>query len=162
METAFPDGACPHVAVLLGERGEESAALARFYALGAKRNGWLYYRSLAGRADADRAALTAAGLDVAGLEAAGGETVLGDASDISVEDYVAGWDADAGGARARFEAVSVLPLPRRPGRRHIDRSVEYDRAWDEPETRYCAVRLHRRRGGARPPCRTARGVPRRC
>src|SRR3954452_10277333 len=86
--TAFPDGACPHVAVLLSHSDEVAPALASFYALGAKRNGWLYYRALAGCAAADRAALIAAGLDVDGLEAQGRMVVSEMHPDISVEDYV--------------------------------------------------------------------------
>ena len=63
LETTFAPGACPHVAMLLSSPEEVAPTLASFYALGAKRNGWLCHRSLAGRADCDRAALIAAGLD---------------------------------------------------------------------------------------------------
>ena len=66
LERAFAGGACPHVAMLLSRPEEVAPTLASFYALGAKRNGWLFHRSLAGHAAADRAALTAAGLDVRG------------------------------------------------------------------------------------------------
>ena len=55
LETTFPGGACPHVAMLLSSPEEVAPTLASFYALGAKRNGWLVHRSIAGRADCDRA-----------------------------------------------------------------------------------------------------------
>src|SRR6201999_2077026 len=71
LETTIEPGSCPHLAMLLAHRSEVAPTLASFYALGAKRNGWLFHRSLPGAADADRAALSAAGLDVAGLEAEG-------------------------------------------------------------------------------------------
>jgi hypothetical protein len=130
LERAFPDGACPHVAVLLSHRDEVAPALASFYALGAKRNGWLYYRALTGRADRDRAALTAAGLDVAGLEAAGRMAISEMDPSISVEDYVLSWEAQMQDALARgFDAVWCARFPIGP--EVFNRSVEYDRAWDE-------------------------------
>jgi DcmR-like sensory protein len=64
-------GACPHVAALLKSPDELPSVLASFYALGARRDGWLVHRSIAGEADADRRALGEAGLDAAGLEASG-------------------------------------------------------------------------------------------
>jgi hypothetical protein len=62
-------GSCPHVAVLLKTHDELPEVLASFYALGAKRNGWLSHRSLPGEADLDRERLADAGLPVAELEA---------------------------------------------------------------------------------------------
>ena len=47
-ERLFAGGACPHVAMLLSTAEEVAPTLASFYALGAKRNGWLFHRSLAG------------------------------------------------------------------------------------------------------------------
>jgi hypothetical protein len=129
LDSAFPDGACPHVAVLLSHRDEVAPALASFYALGAKRNGWLYYRALAGRADRDRAALTAAGLDVAALEASGRMAISEIDPAISVEDYVLAWEEQMQQALARgFDAVWCARFP--VGADHFDRSAEYDRAWD--------------------------------
>jgi MEDS: MEthanogen/methylotroph, DcmR Sensory domain len=61
-------GSCPHVAVLLKSHDELPGVLASFYALGAKRNGWLAHRSLPGEIDLDRERLTQAGLQVATLE----------------------------------------------------------------------------------------------
>src|SRR3954465_12518917 len=65
----FDDTACPHMSILLDSFDDVPAALASFYALGLRRSGWLYPRSLPGRGDADRRALSAAGLPVARLEA---------------------------------------------------------------------------------------------
>jgi hypothetical protein len=65
----FDDGTCPHMAILLDSFDDVPAALASFYALGRRRNGWLFHRALPGQAEADRRALTAAGLPVAELEA---------------------------------------------------------------------------------------------
>src|SRR5690349_13430500 len=105
LDSAFPDGACPHVAMLLSHYDEVAPALASFFALGLKRNGWLYYRALAGRAEKDRGALTAAGLDVAGLESAGRMVISEMDPAISVEDYVRGWDAEMEAALTRgFDA----------------------------------------------------------
>jgi hypothetical protein len=64
-------GSCPHMAMLLDSLDEVPSALASFYALGLRRNGWLYHRALPGQGDADRDALTDAGLPVAELESAG-------------------------------------------------------------------------------------------
>lgn len=62
---------CPHLAVLLKSHDELPAVLASFYALGAKRNGWLAHRSLPGESDLDRERLSKAGLQVAELEEEG-------------------------------------------------------------------------------------------
>jgi hypothetical protein len=60
---------CPHLAVFLRTRDEVPRVVADFYALGARRGGWLAHRTLPGNADRERALLSEAGLDVAGLEA---------------------------------------------------------------------------------------------
>src|SRR3954454_24479218 len=59
------------MAILLDSFDDVPPALASFYALGLRRNGWLFHRALPGQADADRAALTDAGLPVARLESEG-------------------------------------------------------------------------------------------
>ena len=64
-------GSCPHLAVLLKSHDELPAVLASFYALGAKRNGWLAHRSLPGQAELDRQRLSEAGLRVEELEEEG-------------------------------------------------------------------------------------------
>lgn len=61
--------ACPHLAVFLRTADELPRVVADFYALGARRGGWLAHRTLPGNADRERTLLAGAGLDVAGLEA---------------------------------------------------------------------------------------------
>jgi MEDS: MEthanogen/methylotroph, DcmR Sensory domain len=61
--------ACPHLAVFLSSADELPGLLVSFFALGARRGGWLAHRALPGDADRERAMLTDAGLDVAALEA---------------------------------------------------------------------------------------------
>jgi hypothetical protein len=69
LEAHLDGEACPHLAVFLRTREELPRVVADFYALGARRGGWLAHRTLPGNADNERALLTGAGLDVAGLEA---------------------------------------------------------------------------------------------
>ena len=125
-------GSCPHLAMLLQRPEEAMPTLASFYALGAKRNGWLYHRTVRGNADADRAALSAAGLDVEALEAEGRMTIAEIDLGISVEDYVHAWEPQFEAALRRgFDAVWWARFPIGPDEAIIERSVEYDRAWDE-------------------------------
>jgi hypothetical protein len=132
LDRAFGGGACPHVAMLLSRPEEVAPTLASFYALGAKRNGWLFHRSLAGKADEDRAGLMAAGLDVSGLEGAGRMVFSEIELSISVEDYVHAWEPEMEAALARgFAAAWWARFPIGPDAEIIERSVEYDRAWDD-------------------------------
>ena len=62
-------GTCPHLAVLLKRENDLYPVLASFYALGAKRDGWLAHRAVQGQAEPDRQRLRQAGLDVEALEA---------------------------------------------------------------------------------------------
>jgi hypothetical protein len=125
-------GACPHVAMLLQRPEEAVPTLASFYALGAKRNGWLYHRTLTGGADADRQALTQAGLDVEALEAEGRMAIAEIDLGITVEDYVHAWEPEFEAALARgFDAVWWARFPIGPDETIIERSVAYDRAWDD-------------------------------
>jgi len=115
--------------MILSRTDEVWPVLANFYALGAKRNGWLLHRTL--DAAADRAALTAAGLDVAALEAAGRMAFDVIALDISVEDYVHAWEPRMEAALARgFEAAWWARFPIGPDAGILDRSVPYEAAWD--------------------------------
>src|SRR5690349_18309420 len=124
LDSAFPDGACPHVAILLSSYDEVAPALASFFALGVKRGGWLYYRSLEGRAERDRAALTKAGLDVAALEQEGRMVISEMDPRISVEDYVNSWEAEMQSALERgFDACWCARFPVGPDDAHIERSV---------------------------------------
>jgi hypothetical protein len=118
--------------MLLSTLEEVAPTLASFYALGAKRNGWLFHRSLAGGADQDRASLSAAGLDVATLEAEGRMVFSEIELDIGVEDYVHAWEPELEAALARgFDAAWWARFPIGPDAEIIERSVEYDRAWDD-------------------------------
>jgi hypothetical protein len=131
LETTIEPGSCPHLAMLLAHRSEVAPTLASFYALGAKRNGWLFHRSLRGRVDADRAELTAAGLDVARLEAEGRMVFSEISLDITVEDYVHAWEPEMEAALARgFDAAWWARFPIGPDAEIIERSVEFDAAWD--------------------------------
>jgi hypothetical protein len=98
---------CPHLAILVPNRDEVMSALASFYGLGARRNGWLFHRSLPGRVDADRALLAEAGLEVAALEADGRLVI----AEPALESDPAGW------------ALRYVPL--------IDEALErgFDAAW---------------------------------
>jgi hypothetical protein len=130
-DAAFTPDACPHVAILLGHMDEVPAALAAFYSLGVKRNGWMYHRSLAGRSAADRARLTAAGLDVPALEDAGRMAFSEMDPHISVEDYVHGSDAEMEAALARgFDAVWCSRFPVGPDAAFVERALAFDRAWE--------------------------------
>ena len=132
LEQAISPGACPHLAMLLSSPAEVAPTLASFYALGAKRNGWLFHRSLAGHADADRAALRAAGLDVALLEQDGRMVFSEISLGITVDDYVHAWEPELDAALARgYEAAWWARFPIGPDATILDRSVEYDAAWDE-------------------------------
>lgn len=131
LEQAITPGACPHLAMLLASPEEVAPTLASFYALGAKRNGWLFHRSIEGRAECDRAALTRAGLDVAALEAQGRMVFSEIPLDITVADYVHAWEPELEAALARgFDAAWWARFPIGPDAAILDRSVEYDAAWD--------------------------------
>lgn len=68
LSLALDRGHCPHLAVLLRTQTELFPVLASFYALGAKRRGWMVHRSLPGEGAIDREGLAAAGLDVDSLQ----------------------------------------------------------------------------------------------
>ena len=71
VEPRVDGGSCPHMAVVLRSGRELPAVLVSFYALGARRGGWVVHHAVPNECDRDRERLTAAGLDVGGLEAAG-------------------------------------------------------------------------------------------
>jgi MEDS: MEthanogen/methylotroph, DcmR Sensory domain len=125
-------GWCPHLAMLLRGPEEVAPTLASFYALGAARNAWLFHRALLGSADADRAALSAAGLDVAGLERERRMTFGEVTADITVEQWVESWEPELDRALERgFGSAWWARFPIGPDEAIIQRSVEYDQAWDE-------------------------------
>jgi hypothetical protein len=112
--------------MLLASYSEVPAALASFYALGAKRNGWLYYRALEGRGAADRAALIAAGLAVDALEAEGRMVFAEMRPEITVEEYVQGWEEEMQAALScGFDAAWCARFP-------VGRAAALERAVVEP------------------------------
>ena len=111
-----PD-ACPHVAMLLSHREQILPLRASFYALGAKRNGWLFHRTNARprrrgpRRAPPRQASTSSGIE------AEGRMVF---SEIEFGDQRGGLGPRLGtGARQRlargFDAHCVGTVPDRPG-----------------------------------------------
>ena len=135
-------------------------ALASFYGLGARRNGWLFHRSLPGRADADRAALAAAGLDVATLEAADRLVVAEPPLETEPDTWALRWVPMLERALARgFDAAWFSRYPIRLTEARIELRLgvrpRVGRRLPRPAGRL-PLRLHRRgrgRGGARPPHR---------
>jgi hypothetical protein len=127
----FDGGACPHMAILLDSPGDVPAALASFYALGARRNGWLIHRALPGQGDADRDALTAAGLPVAELEAQDRfemcELPVSDPPETWAEPWVPVVDRQIAKG---FEAVWWSRFPVGPADDLYDLALRYDRYWE--------------------------------
>ena len=101
LQPALEDGACPHLAVLLRTAVELPPVLASFYALGARREGWLVHRSLPGQVDPERALLAAAGLDVGGLEAEARLVVSELDPAQAPEDYGRAWEPEFQAALGR-------------------------------------------------------------
>jgi hypothetical protein len=124
-------GHCPHLAMLLASYDQVAPALASFYALGAKRNGWMFHRSLPGRAAEDRGALGVAGLDVDGLEAGGRLTVDELPLELAPRAWARPWlrvldERLAGG----FDAAWWSPFPIGPDPIPFEHALAYDRAWE--------------------------------
>jgi hypothetical protein len=124
-------GACPHLAVLLRSEDKLASVLASFYALGARRGGWLVHRVLDGEAEGERERLAGAGLDVAALEAAGRFLIAEFDGAEAPEDSTQRWE------RALDEALSDgysglwysrFPVGRDPER--YARVLLFEQAWD--------------------------------
>jgi hypothetical protein len=127
----FDGGACPHMSILLDTFDDAPAALASFYALGLRRTGWLFHRSLPARGEADRLALTAAGLPVARLEAEGRmeicEVPLTDPPETWAEPWVPVVDRQVG---AGYQAVWWSRFPVGPDEETFELALRYDRHWE--------------------------------
>jgi hypothetical protein len=93
--------ACPHLAVFLRGPDELPTMLASFFALGARRGGWLAHRALPGDAERERTLFTEAGLDVAGLEADGRMVIVEMDFSVPVEDAARPWAKELDDALAR-------------------------------------------------------------
>jgi hypothetical protein len=127
----FDGGACPHMSILLDSFDDVPSALASFYALGLRRNGWLFHRSLPGRGESDRRALTAAGLPVARLES---ETRM-EICEVPLTDPPETW-ADAWvpvvdrQIRAGYPSVWWSRFPVGPDDEVFELALRYDRYWE--------------------------------
>lgn len=125
------EGACPHLTVLLRTSDELYPVLASFYALGAKRNGWMAHRSIAGEADLEREHLSRAGLDVEALEAAGRLTVVEFDPDENPEAAPEPWQKALEEALGR--GLSALWYARHAvgtDEAHYEGVVAFEVAWD--------------------------------
>jgi hypothetical protein len=132
LEPHLEVGACPHLAVLLRSHDKLASVLASFYALGAKRGGWLVHRVLGGEAEGEREQLSRAGLDVAALEAAGDLLIAEFDGAEAPEHSTQRWeraleDALAGGYTGLW--YSRFPVGPDPGQ--YARVLLFERAWDE-------------------------------
>jgi MEDS: MEthanogen/methylotroph, DcmR Sensory domain len=127
----FDGGACPHMSILLDTFDDVPAALASFYALGLRRGGWLFHRSLPGEADADRAALTEAGLPVAELEAEDRMEIYSVPLTDPPETWAEPWIPVVERQLARgFEGVWWSRFPVAPDERMWEIALRYDRYWE--------------------------------
>ena len=124
--------ACPHLTVLLKTADELYPVLASFYALGAKRNGWMAHRSLAGEAELDRERLSGAGLDVEALEFDGRLAVVEFDPDEKPDASPEPWQKALEEALGR--GLSALWYSRHavgPDERQYDGVVAFEVAWDQ-------------------------------
>jgi MEDS: MEthanogen/methylotroph, DcmR Sensory domain len=125
-------GACPHLAILLKTTDQLYPALASFYALGAKRNGWMAHRSIAGEAQLDRERLSGAGLDVEALESAGKLAIVEFDPDENPEASPQPWQKALDEALGRGR--SALWYSRHavgPDAAHYEGVVAFELAWDQ-------------------------------
>ena len=125
-------GGCPHLAVLLRDPAELPSVLASFYALGAKRNGWLVHRALPGGEAAERESLSEAGLDVAGLEDEGRLRIVEFDLDETAEQSAQRWARELDSALDRgFEALWYARFAVGAPESEGEDVVLHERAWDQ-------------------------------
>ena len=158
-------GWCPHLAILVPGAAAVVPALASFYGLGARRNGWLFHRALPGQADADRAALDRRR---ARRRRAGGRRAAAPSpsrrSRADRERWAQPWVPVAERARSRAASRRRGSRASRsgPSEDRFTAALAYDRAWDEafhgrPAVSLCVYIVdERRRRRARRPARRAR------
>jgi len=122
---------CPHMAILLESVGDVAPALASFYKLGLRRNGWLFHRALPGQGQDDRAALEAAGLPVAELESERRlelcELPFEDPPETWAEPYLPIVEREL---QRGFDAVWWSRFPVGPDDALFDLALVYDRYFD--------------------------------
>ena len=125
-------GSCPHMAVVLRSGRELPAVLVSFYALGARRGGWVVHHACPTQCDRDRERLTAAGLDVGDLEARRKPRALRVRSRRGARGGGRALRA-AAGRRARSAATArcgTRASRSGPGATDFANATAYDRAWD--------------------------------
>ena len=131
VEPRLDGGSCPHMAVVLRSGRELPAVLVSFYALGARRRGWVVHHAVPTQCDRDRERLTAAGLDVAGLEAAGSlvffEFDPAEAPEAAAERFE---PLLAAALERGHSALWYSRFPIGPGAAEFANATAYDRAWD--------------------------------
>ncbi len=122
---------CPHMAILLESVADVAPALASFYKLGLRRNGWLFHRALPDKAGEDRAALEAAGLPVSELEREGRfelcELPIEDPPETWAQPYLPIVEREL---RRGFDAVWWSRFPVGPDDALFDLALVYDRYFD--------------------------------
>jgi len=141
LSPAVESGSC-HLAVLLKTDAELYSVLASFYALGAKRNGWLAHRAVPGEADRDRERLTAHGLAVVALEAEDRLAVVEIDPAEPPERYTDRWEDEM--ERALERGLTGLWYSRfaiGPDEGVYARVVEFERAWESSFHQRPAVTL---------------------
>ncbi len=118
------------MAALIKSADDLPAVLARFYRLGASRNGWLAYTALPGEAGADRARLIDAGLDVDTLEAAGQFVIAEIDLELDPESWIAPWiDRLAEAADSGFDAMWFARFPIAPDEPAVTAVRPFEAAW---------------------------------
>ena len=128
----FNPDACPHIAALLNTRAELPQVLARFYALGANRNGWLWFGSLPDESARDRASLIEAGLEVDALECRGQFAIA--ELDLTAEPraFVEPWAVRADEAlRSGYSALWFARFPIEPGAEAVAAVLPIEEIWME-------------------------------
>jgi hypothetical protein len=121
---------CPHLAVLLRGLDELPGVLASFFALGARRGGWLAHRALPGDAERERSLLTEAGLGVAGLESEGRMVIVEMNFDGPPEDSARPWVTALDDALARGSTgLWYGRFPVGPQGPHYEAMMAVERVW---------------------------------
>ena len=131
VEPRLDGGSCPHMAVVLRSARELPAVLVSFYALGARRGGWVVHHAVPTQCDRDRDRLAAAGLDVAALETAGSLVLFEFDPAEGPEAAAERFEPLLADALARgHSALWYSRFPIGPGASEFAGATAYDRAWD--------------------------------
>jgi hypothetical protein len=131
VEPRLDGGSCPHMAVVLRSGRELPAVLVSFYALGARRGGWVVHHAVPGQCDRDRERLATAGLDVADLESAGSLAFFEFDPSEAPRDAAERFEPLLAGALERgHSALWYSRFPIGPGAAEFANATAYDRAWD--------------------------------